>query len=409
MSAPFDILVFSDDWGRHPSSCQHLIGELLPRYRVWWVNTIGTRRPALNWYTVRRGLGKLSEWMARSPAPPTGGPENPTVLAPTMWPSFRTSFGRRLNRRLLARAIRGAVDFSRPVVAVTTLPITADLIDTLPAARWVYYCVDDLSQWPGLDRESLESMERLLVSKVDRIVAVSGNLVERMASMGREATLLTHGVDLQRWKVEAATSPRFAAFEKPMIVFWGVVDRRLDTGWLAALSGRMQRGTIVLVGPDNLPDPVLGRLGRIVQTGPVAYEELPRIAAAAAVLVMPYADLPATRAMQPLKLKEYLATGRPVVTSALPAVLDWSDACDVAAAAEDFVRRVLERIETGTPADQVQARLRLREESWSQKARRFEEALRPQTHPSALVERARHDSKAFLDPSAKGTESSPRG
>src|SRR4051794_13289727 len=52
-----ELLVFSDDWGRHPSSCQHLVRNLLDQYNVTWVNTIGTRTPRLNVATLRRGLG----------------------------------------------------------------------------------------------------------------------------------------------------------------------------------------------------------------------------------------------------------------------------------------------------------------------------------------------------------------
>src|SRR5271157_1569767 len=79
------LLVFSDDWGRHPSSCQHLVRHLLPRYPVWWVNTIGMRTPRLDLSTLRRGLGKLGTWLRPPPPAPDGGPE-PRVRHPRMWP-----------------------------------------------------------------------------------------------------------------------------------------------------------------------------------------------------------------------------------------------------------------------------------------------------------------------------------
>ncbi len=62
------ILVFSDDWGRHPSSCQHLIRHLLDRTPVVWVNTIGTRRPRFSPYTLQRGLGKVRHWVGSGEA-----------------------------------------------------------------------------------------------------------------------------------------------------------------------------------------------------------------------------------------------------------------------------------------------------------------------------------------------------
>ena len=62
---------------------------------------------------------------------------------------------------------------------------------------------------------------------------------------------------------------------------------------------------------------------------PVPPSALPALAGRVAVLIAPYAELPVTRAMQPLKLKEYLATGKPVVVRKLPATEEWADCCDV--------------------------------------------------------------------------------
>jgi glycosyltransferase involved in cell wall biosynthesis len=104
--------------------------------------------------------------------------------------------------------------------------------------------------------------------------------------------------------------------------------------------------------------------------------ELPALAAAAAVLVMPYADLPVTRAMQPLKLKEYLATGKPVVVRDLPAVRPWADGLDAAATAEEFAAAVRRRLADGLPAGQRAARARLAAESWAAKAAEFARLVR---------------------------------
>jgi glycosyltransferase involved in cell wall biosynthesis len=381
------LLVFSDDWGRHPSSCQHLIGELLATRPVVWFNTIGTRPPRLDRLTLERALGKLREWIApqrRATGAPSSGAAGddaaepaPIVRSPVMWPRFRRAPERRLNTRLLDRAIRRALRPGERAIGVTTLPLVADLIGRAPVERWIYYCVDDLGEWPGLDRETLVAMERRLVERVDDIVVVSRPLEQRIRSLGREATLLTHGVDLEHWRLpQSAPDGRLGSLEPPLVVFWGVVDRRLAVDWLDAAARRLERGTVVLVGPRNNPDPRLGRTPRLALEDPLPYRELPRLAAAASVLVMPYADLPATRAMQPLKLKEYLATGLPVVASSLPAVEPWCDACDVVGSAEEFAEAVARRLESGLPAAQATARQRLAEESWKRKADVFESVLR---------------------------------
>jgi glycosyltransferase involved in cell wall biosynthesis len=130
-------------------------------------------------------------------------------------------------------------------------------------------------------------------------------------------------------------------------------------------------GTAILVGPEDNPNPRLRQLPGVVIRPAVPPEELPSLAAAADVLLMPYADLPVTRAIQPLKLKEYLATGKPVVASNLPAVREWADCMDVANNAVDFVQSVSRRCREGIPSSQLVARQRLSAESWFAKADQF--------------------------------------
>jgi len=105
------------------------------------------------------------------------------------------------------------------------------------------------------------------------------------------------------------------------------------------------------------------------------FSELPALAAEADVLIMPYADLPVTRAMQPLKLKEYLATGKPVVIRALPATHDWADCCDAVTEQDKFVEMVLTRTREPLDATQSLQRQRLQSESWKEKAQVLERAL----------------------------------
>ena len=369
------LLVFSDDWGRHPSSCQHLVRAMLPEISTTWVNTIGTRPPRFDLITLRRGAEKVRGWLG--PRRDTGEtvakaslPEGLTVIDSKMWPWMSHRWDRWLNERLLTRQLSSAADGA---TVVTTIPIVADLVEKLPAKRWVYYCVDDFSVWPGLDGRTLGRMEDELLARVDRVVAASDALAEGIRRRGVEADVLTHGVDLEFWRGDAVGSAKVAENEPPLILFWGVVDRRMNAEWLLALAETLDDGRIVLAGPQQNPDPRFAVHPRIGMPGPVPFESLPALARQASVLVMPYADLPVTRAMQPLKLKEYLATGLPVVAASLPAVRAWADCLDVADSRETFVNRVTERMRGPLPAAQRTARLRLEEEGWSEKSRLFRE------------------------------------
>jgi glycosyltransferase involved in cell wall biosynthesis len=263
-------------------------------------------------------------------------------------------------------------------VVLTTLPIVADLVGAVSVRRWVYYCVDDFSCWPGLDGHTLGELERLLADRVDRVVAAGENLAERLRAMGREPTVITHGIDLQHWMVSAEdrtdVAP-LASLPRPRVLFWGLIDRRLDVGWLQSLRNAIPSASIVLVGPEQNPDPALQNVPRLHRVGPLTLGQLPIAAANADVLIMPYADLPVTRVMQPLKLKEYMATGKPVVARCLPAVEDWQDCLDAAGDEQQFVQAVQHRIETGVPTTQLAARRRLAKETWADKAQSLRAVL----------------------------------
>jgi hypothetical protein len=369
------LLVFADDWGRHPSSCQHLVGHLLSKYHVDWINTIGTREPKLDLATFRRGYEKISNWLHRKEM--AGHiPAQLRVMNPKMWPWLSRPFDRALNRTLLVRQL-GPVLRSLPQrpIAVTTLPIVADLVGLLPVQKWVYYCVDDFGEWPGLAQETLRQSEKRLIQKADALVAVSATLQNKLRQQGKESLLLTHGIEPNFWKMDgpAPAPSQLQGLARPLVVFWGVIDRRMDIDFVRRLATQLADGTIVLVGPMADPDPELLAIPRVVHIPTVPFACLPGVAAASAVLIMPYADLPVTRAMQPLKLKEYLATFRPVVVRDLPANRAWSDCMDIASTPEEFVARVRTRIAEGLPAQHRAARRRLEGETWAEKARNFEQ------------------------------------
>jgi glycosyltransferase involved in cell wall biosynthesis len=371
-SAAPPLVVFADDWGRHPSGIQHLVRHLLPSRQVLWVNTIGTRKPRLDRATLRRGWEKLRHW--GHIGQPADLHPNLTVLNPIMWPSFASAASRRLNRWLLLRQLSPKLRrLPTPPVAVTKTAVVADLLGRLPVRRWMYYCVDDFSQWPGLDQGTLRRMEEELVPQADVVIAASEPLRVHLASLGGPPPrLLTHGFDPEHWSSpDPQTPPELADLPAPLVVFWGLIDRRLDMAWLAHLAAELTEGTIVLIGPESDPDPALLRLPRTRCLRAVPFAVLPAVARAAAVLVMPYADLPVCRAMQPLKLKEYLASGKPVVVRDLPSTREWADCLDIAITPAEFASAVRRRLAEGTPVEQQAARKRLDAETWARKAEQF--------------------------------------
>lgn len=379
---PTQLIVFADDWGRHPSSSQHLIRELLPQYPTLWVNTVGTRRPSLSRRDIRRGIEKLWSYIDSDGSIEVGDagfPENLKVVDPLMYPGFRRAWQRRFNANRVAKSIQANLIRDSRHVVVTTLPVTADLIGKLQVDRWLYYCVDNYAQWPGADSDVMEFMEQKMVPKVDEVVCVSEVLQQRAKGMGTEQpSLISHGVDTSIWQtpaIDTVLNRRWPDDDKHIALFWGLIDERMDREWVNALIDR-QACRVAFAGPVHESWLISVMSPHALYLGPIEYQWLPAHAASAQVLIMPYIDAPVTRAMQPLKLLEYLATMKPVVVRDLPSTRDWADCCDLAATAEEFVRLVQERIKTGTPPEQVEARKRrLASESWMSKAAQLAELI----------------------------------
>ena len=240
------LVVFADDWGRHPSSCQHLVRHLLDRWQVTWINTIGTRSPGLNRETFRRGWEKLRQWKRVEASPTMAEGRQPRVLSPRMWPRFTTRPERRLNQRILTRFLKRNVPGLHNSVVLTTLPIVADLVGRIDVRKWVYYCVDDFSTWPGLDARPLRQMEDRLIAAVDHVVAAGENLAGPLRGRAKDTRLLSHGVELDFWNVSGerdnALPTDLRDLQRPLVVFWGLVDRRLDIDCLQRLGQQMRGG-----------------------------------------------------------------------------------------------------------------------------------------------------------------------
>lgn len=350
-SPPF--VVFSDDWGRWPSSSQHLFRHIGAARDVLWVETIGMRLPRLRLADLRRTVGKVRSWggaAAERPWCPT--PRRLTRLAPPMHPWFGSRLTATVNDRLLARAVRRRQD-ERPVLFIS-VPVAAGLIGRLDERASIYYRVDDFTLWPAYAARTIAARERLLLDRVDALVCAGPQLVP--PGFDGPVLVLDHGVDADHF---AAAAGRPAELPPgPVLMFAGRIDERLDQGLLCGLPG-----TVVLVGRSTVPvDP------RLLHLPEVPYAQLPTWLAAADVLLLPYRRNAQTDSIQPLKLREYLAAGPPIASTGLPEITRLAGGMiDVGEGPDGFAEAVAAAL--ARPRDQATARRRrAAEHGWQDKA-----------------------------------------
>ena len=380
--SPPDIgfIVFSDDWGEHPSSSQHLFRHIVERHPVLWVNTIGMRNPTLSLADLRKVWRKASRMLGAGRAP-AATPEKhaplPALLRvcqPFMLPFSSSGFVRRFNRRSVLRAVSDAANEFMPArcVVVSTVPNACDYVDAFKAERVVYYCVDDFSQWPGLEHDLVRNMERQLIDKSDVLVATSRNLQSKLAGYGLPLHLLNHGVDLDLFSVEPDhVHPSLAVIPAPRAGYFGLIDERSDQRLLSQLADRMPDVSFVFTGPVATSVDELARKPNVHFTGAVPYAQLPSIVKGLSVLMLPYVVNDFTASISPLKLKEYLATGRPVICTPMAEALHQQPYVTIADGVEAWVAAVRAGLSADIDQRRQQAKQLLAGESWREKAATF--------------------------------------
>ncbi len=349
------LVVFADDWGRHPSSCQHLIRRLMNDHKILWVNTIGTRSPKANAFTLFRGVEKIKSWFRGT----RQVSERMWVIDAPMLPYIGNAIARRVNRTLVTTVLKKAmkrVGIVSPTL-ITTLPMVSWLVGDIGQQHTVYYCTDDYSHWPEAERESLLAAERDLQAKSDLVLAVSDRLMERNRDVA-ERVFFPHAVDYDHFSAVSriASHPEVIAAPAPRIGFFGLIYEKLDFDLLTRLAQHRPDATIFMIGPVDFRPDAFAELPNVRFLGKQPYEELPRWLAGLDLLLMPYVKDEMIQQSSPLKLKECLATGLPTVCVNLPEARKSEPHLRVAEDSEHFLTLVDELLATGRSVDACTAR-----------------------------------------------------
>ncbi len=374
-----DFIVFSDDWGRHPFSCQHIMQQFLPHNKILWVNTIGMRTPTLSLYDMQRALGKIRSWI--QPAQGTSHsqqtlPPNLHIISPFMIPYNRFTPVRAFNTKNVVKAVNAAAqawDFHEPIV-LTTQPLSVDYMGKLHEALTIYYCVDDFIHWPGMNQpELVQGMEDSLVSQADLIFAVSDALCTSRHNDKEPTRLLTHGVDIPHFAKAAQIQKRpeaLAGITKPIIGFYGLIDPRFDLDLIESILQAKTEWHVLCVGKKLISLEKLEKYPHFQWIDAVSYEDLPRYASCFDAAIIPYLINEQTEAINPLKLREYIATTKPIVSTPLREAFTFKDVIHIAEGGTAFITALEQALAQNSSQEHREQNLNqaLHGESWQEKA-----------------------------------------
>ncbi len=358
-------------------------------HRVLVVDKMGMNDPSL----ANIGLisARLKALARRTPAssPPSGWPVTEGIMRPVLLPPRRAPVVKGINRRWLARSLKHAIEAAgmKDPLLWTRFPAPelVDIIDQLPHRGVLYECVDDYPaflHWSDEVRALLRENERRLTQRADLVVVTAPRLGERLGPWARRLEVVPNGVDVELFMgkgVGELPSELAGRLKPPVVGFVGVLDLRLDYELLVKVARAVKPGVLLIVGPQypKVPIEPLPQESNVVFAGEVPHEQVPLYLRHMDACLLPYdGSKELVRALSPVKLFEYLASGVPVVGVDLPAVRALDDVVRVATTHDEFVAHVLAAVAEHDPAARQARQDRALTEGWDSRLDSLDASIR---------------------------------
>lgn len=347
--------------------------------RVLYIENTGIRAPGLK--DSSRVMRRLKRW-TRSSFSQGVREVSPGVfvVSPLAMPPFGSATARAINRRMLIPAIQRIVrrlGFRDPIVW-TYLPTetAVDLAGAVSTPRGLvtYYCGADFGLLAP-DAARCHRSENELLRLADLVLTTCPELVARCTLHNDNVQLVPAMVNLDAFP--AATSAAgasigdglgvsksqletFRRLPRPVIGYVGGLHRFVDYDLLSEMARRRPAWSWVFVGAITADVGSLGSFGNVRMLGQQPHSRLAEFINRFDVCAVPYVNTPSTATVVPMKVNEYLAMGKPVVSTDLPTVCDFNDRHQVLTTAsnepEGFLRAIEEVLSLPTDAATLQRR-----------------------------------------------------
>jgi len=291
--------------------------------------------------------------------------------------------------RLLADDTALGASFARPIHwFYTPMPAPA-MIGAFNEIGIVYDCMDELSKFRFAPSE-LVDREAYLMAEADVVFAGGYRLAKSKARRHKNVHFFGCGVDVAHFGAaredDLDVHQALAPITTPVAGYYGVIDERIDYSLLSALAGALPHVSFVMVGPVVKVDPRdLPQAANIHWLGQRDYSELPSLVKGFDVCLMPFALNESTEFINPTKTLEYMAAGKPIVSTAIADVVHhFTPVVAVANDADEFITAVDKSLER--PNRELIARgvIQARQNSWESIVSRMQRVM-----DRSLLERTR--------------------
>jgi glycosyltransferase involved in cell wall biosynthesis len=364
---PTPIIAFSKDFHEDHTSNHHVLRELAKTRRVLWLNSLATRKPDLG---SARDLGKIKRKLTEFSKGAVNVENDLWVATPLVLPLPQSELAQKTNRQILRftiQALRKQLGINE-FQLWTFLPNTAPYVGTLGEDLAVYYCVDEWATFPGLDREGTIAMERRLLESVDVTFTTSLALAEKKRAFCKNTFLSPHGVDAKKFaqavdeKLEVPAD--LAAIQGPKIGFFGTMRDFLDYDLMAYVAKARPEWQFAFIGQVLSDISAIKDLPNVHFLGQKKHDELPAYCKGFDIGLIPYRIDNDVKFINPLKLREYLSAGLPVVSTDMPEVQPYAHLCHIAKTGDEMIAAIEKALTEGSQAERVARAKSMESETW---------------------------------------------
>ncbi len=379
-SNPGYLCFSAQDWWYHNQAHSdfQLMRNVARHRKVLFVNSIGIRMPKPGrstqfWRRILRKARSVSK-LVRQPVPELPGFY---VMTPVVLPFYGRPRLRQLNALLVRwqiRAVCSALRLGVPVV-VATIPTAWDVVRPMQRRSLLFNHSDRHSAFLDSDQVTIEALERQLLIHSDHVLYVSHALRDddRRLTAGR-AQFLDHGVDLPHFRRRPDSElPRdVREVPVPRVGFFGSLDDYLvDFDLLERVAAELLDVSLVLIGDASCSMERFEKYPNVHWLGFRPYQQIPAYGSAFDVALMPWLDNEWIKYCNPIKLKEYLALGLPVVSTAFAEVEHYRDRVRVATDPAEFIQMVQRTLIDGGLLTPDERRASVRSASWEARAQQL--------------------------------------
>lgn len=375
------IVCFSgSDWWYHNRGlfAPQIMKRLAKQWKVLFINSVGMRIPSIKndrdaMIRITRKLRSILRFLRKDES---GMYVVSLISLPTKSQKLKTINQTALSFQL--NLVMKALGIKHPIYYIGCPPAW-EVVKKRLRSFLVYEKTDLFEEMPGIDKPYIKRLDDQLTRTADLVLYVNTAMWQDGRKKNPNSLLVGHGVDFDRFAIAELSGyipEDIAKIPKPIIGFFGDIDKDCcDLFLLEEIAKTLPGVSIVLIGPISSDVNNLTMYKNIIFLGQKPYGEIPHYGKVFDVAIMPWKQNKWIEFCNPVKTKEYLALGKPIVSIKYPELKPYADIVYAASNHDEFINMIQKALAENDLDLKRRRQERVRNETWDNKVKRIVEFI----------------------------------